>query len=337
VKGGREAYYRGEIAKAIVDYCQKNGGFLAMEDFAAQKSNWVEPISTTYRGYTLNELPPNNQGLTALLILNILEGLDLQGMRNDPGGYYHTIIEATKIAFADRNRYIADPAFAKLPVKALISKEYAVKRRALLDPKRAIDPPAYGDIKMGSDTTYFTVVDKDRNAVSFINSLFNSFGSGIVAGETGIMLHNRGSGFSLDPNHPNALEPGKRPFHTLIPAMVFKGDKLWMSYGVMGGDIQAQGHSQVLINLVDRGMNLQQAIDAPRIRYISGKGVMLEDTLPADVIANLVQRGHERVLPPEGIKHRALMGGGQAIMIDPDTGALSGGSDPRKDGMAIGY
>ena len=337
VKGGRDAYYRGEIARAIVDYCQKHGGFLSLEDFAAQKSTWVEPISTTYHGYTLNELPPNNQGLTALLILNILEGIDLQAMRTDPVLYYHTLIEATKIAFADRNRFIADPAFVKLPVKELISKDYAAKRRALIDPKRAIDPPAYGNVQMGSDTTYFTVVDKDRNAVSFINSLFNSFGSGIVAGETGIMLHNRGSGFSLDPNHPNKLEPGKRPFHTLIPARVFKEDKLLMSYGVMGGDIQAQGHSQVLINLVDRGMNLQQAIDASRIRYIGGKGVMLEDTLPANVINGLIERGHERVMPPAGIKHRALMGGGQAIMIDPDTGALGGGSDPRKDGQAIGY
>jgi gamma-glutamyltranspeptidase/glutathione hydrolase len=337
VKGGREVYYHGEIAKAIVDYCQKNGGFLAMEDFAAQKSNWVEPIATTYRDHQLYELPPNNQGLTALIILNILEGLDIKGMRDDAVQYYHTLVEATKIAFADRNRFIADPAFAKIPVKELISKEYAAKRRALINPKRAIDPPAYGDVQMGSDTTYFTVVDKDRNAVSFINSLFNSFGSGIVAGETGIMLHNRGSGFSLDPNHPNKLEPGKRPFHTLIPAMVFKNDKLLMSYGVMGGDIQAQGHSQVLVNLVDREMNLQQAIDAPRIRYISGKGVMLEDTLPSDVINGLVERGHERVLPPAGIKHRALMGGGQAIMIDPESGALSGASDPRKDGIAIGY
>ena len=338
VKGGREAYYRGEIAKAIVDYCQKHGGFLSMEDFAAQKSNWVEPISTTYRGYTLHELPPNNQGLTALLLLNILEGIDLKGMRSDPVLYYHTMVEATKIAFADRNRYIADPAFAKVPVKELLAKDYASTRRALINPKRAIDPPAYGTIQMGSDTTYFTVVDKDRNAISFINSLFNSFGSGIVAGETGIMLHNRGTGFSLDPNHPNKLEPGKRPFHTLIPAMVFNKDgKLLMSYGVMGGDIQAQGHTQVLVNLVDRGMNLQQAIDAPRVRYISGRGVMLEDTLPATVIDGLVARGHERVLPPAGIKHRALMGGGQAIMIDPDTGALSGASDPRKDGLAIGY
>ena len=190
---------------------------------------------------------------------------------------------------------------------------------------------------MGSDTTYFTVVDKDRNAVSFINSIFNSFGSGIVAGDTGIMLHNRGTGFVLQADHPNRLEPGKRPFHTLIPAMVFKDGKLLMSYGVMGGDIQAQGHAQVLINLIDRGLNLQQAIDAPRIRYISGRGVMMEEGLTAPVIAALIARGHERVLPPEGVMHRALMGGGQAIMIDPDTGALVGASDIRKDGLAIGY
>jgi gamma-glutamyltranspeptidase/glutathione hydrolase len=190
---------------------------------------------------------------------------------------------------------------------------------------------------MGSDTTYFTVVDKDRTAVSFINSLFNSFGSGIVAGETGIMLQNRGTGFSLEPGHPNQLEPGKRPFHTLIPAMVFKDGKLLMSYGVMGGDIQAQGHAQVLINLADRGMNLQQAIEAPRVRYISGRGVMLEETMASPVIDALVRRGHERMLPPAGIMHRALMGGGQAIMIDPATGALSGASDPRKDGLALGY
>jgi gamma-glutamyltranspeptidase / glutathione hydrolase len=335
--GGRDAYYRGEIGRAIVDYCQKNGGYLTMEDLAEHKSTWVEPISTSYRDHTLYEFPPNNQGLTALLLLNILEGIDLQSMRNDPERYYHTLIEATKIAFADRNRYIADPAFAKVPVQELLSKDYAAKRRALINPDKAIDPPAYGEVKMGSDTTYFTVVDKDRNAVSFINSIFNSFGSGIVAGETGIMLHNRGTGFVLQADHPNRLQPGKRPFHTLIPAMVFKDGRLLMTYGVMGGDIQAQGHAQVLINLIDRGLNLQQAIDAPRIRYIAGRGVMLEDTLGASVIAALVARGHERVLPPAGIMHRALMGGGQAIMIDPRTNALLGASDIRKDGLAIGY
>jgi gamma-glutamyltranspeptidase / glutathione hydrolase len=336
-KGGRDVYYRGEIGRAIVDYCQKNGGYLTMEDLGEHKSTWVEPISTTYRGHTLYEFPPNNQGLTALLLLNILEGVDLASMRNDPARYYHTLIEATKIAFADRNRYIADPAFAKVPVQELLSRDYAAKRRALINPDKAIDPPAYGEVKMGSDTTYFTVVDKDRNAVSFINSLFNSFGSGVVAGDTGIMLHNRGTGFVLQADHPNRLEPGKRPFHTLIPAMVFKDGRLLMTYGVMGGDIQAQGHAQVLINLIDRGLNLQQAIDAPRVRYVSGRGVMLEDTLPPSVVADLVARGHERVLPPAGIMHRALMGGGQAIMIDPQTGALLGASDIRKDGLAIGY
>jgi gamma-glutamyltranspeptidase/glutathione hydrolase len=336
-RGGRDAFYRGEIARAIVDYCQKNGGFLSLEDFASHTSTWVDPISTTYRGYTLHELPPNNQGLTALILLNILEGIDLKGMRTDAVLYYHTLIEATKIAFADRNRFIADPAFAKLPIKELLSKDYAARRRALIDPARAIDAPAYGDIRMGSDTTYFTVVDKDRNAVSFINSIFNSFGSGIVAGETGIMLHNRGTGFSLVPDHPNRFEPGKRPFHTLIPAMVFKDGSLLMSYGVMGGDIQAQGHVQVLVNLVDRGMNLQQAIDAARIRYISGRSVMMEEELTAPVITGLVGRGHERALPGPGLTHRALMGGGQAIMIDPATNALLGASDWRKDGLALGY
>jgi gamma-glutamyltranspeptidase/glutathione hydrolase len=336
-RGGRDAFYRGEIGRALVDYCQANGGFLSMEDLASQKAEWVEPISTTYRGHTLYELPPNGQGLTALLLLNILEPIDLASMRAQPERYYHTLIEATKIAFADRNRYIADPAFTKIPVKELLSKDYAATRRVLIDPNKAIDPPSYGDIRMSTDTTYFSVIDKDRNAVSFINSIFNAFGSGIVAGETGIMLHNRGTGFSLDPGHPNRFEPGKRPFTTLIPAMVFKDEKLLMSYGVMGGDVQAQGHAQVLVNLIERGLNLQEAIDAPRVRYISGRGVMMEDGLTQPVIDALVARGHERILPGPGLTHRALMGGGQAIMIDPATGALLGASDSRKDGLALGY
>jgi gamma-glutamyltranspeptidase/glutathione hydrolase len=335
--GGRDAFYRGPIAKAIVDYCQANGGFLSMEDLAAHRAEWVQPISTTYKGYTLHEMPPNNQGLTALILLNILEGIDLKALADDPVAYHHTLIEATKIAFADRNRHIADPAFAKLPVDQLIAKDYAAKRRALIDPARAIEPPAYGEFNLGADTTYFTVIDKDRNAVSFINSIFNSFGSGIVAGDTGIMLHNRGTGFSLQAGHPNIYAPGKRPFTTLVPAMVTKDGNLLISYGVMGGDIQTQGHVQVLVNMVERGLNLQEAIDAPRVRYISGKGVMMEDELTQPVIDGLVARGHERVLPPNGLRHRIFMGGGQAIMIDPATGALLGASDSRKDGLAIGY
>ena len=336
-QGGRDAFYRGPIGRAIVDYCQQNGGFLTMEDLAAQRSEWVEPISTVYKGHTLFEIPPNGQGLTALLTLNILEGIDLQSMRNQPDLYYHTMIEATKLAFADRNRYIADPAFAATPVKQLLSKEYAAQRRALIDPAKAMDAPPAGDIPVGSDTTYFSVVDKDRNAVSFINSLFHAFGSGVVAGDTGIMLQNRGAGFSLDPTHPNRLEPGKRPFHTIIPAMVFKDGKLLMSFGVMGGDVQPQGHAQVLVNLIDRGLGLQQAIEAPRTRYISRRNVMLEEALGAEVIARLVARGHTREMPPAGYTHRALMGGGQAILIDPVTGALAGASDSRKDGLALGY
>jgi len=334
-RGGRDAFYKGEIARSIADYCQKNGGFISMEDLAAQKSEWVEPISTNYRGYTVYEIPPNGQGLTALLMLNILEGFDLASMSSEPDRFYHTLIEATKLAFADRNRYIADPAFARVPVAELLSKEYAAKRRALIDPNKALNLVNPGEINVGSDTTYFTVVDKDGNAVSFINSLFDAFGSGIVAGDTGIVLQNRGSGFSLDPNHPNRIEPGKRPLHTIIPAMVFKDNKLFMSFGVMGGAIQPQGHVQVLVNLIDLGMGLQQAIDSPRYRYVNGRSVLLEDEIPANVIDRLMAMGHVRASPPGAL--RSSMGGGQAIMIDPVSKTLMGASDPRKDGLAIGY
>jgi gamma-glutamyltranspeptidase/glutathione hydrolase len=331
-RGGRDAFYKGEVGRAIVDYCQKNGGFLSMQDLAQHKSEWVDPIATDYRGYKVYECPPNGQGLTALLALNILEGFDLASMNARPDLYYHTLIEAMKLAFADRNRYIADPAFAKVPVRQLLSKEYAASRRALINPERAIADPEAGVVTGESDTTYFTVVDKDRNAVSFINSLFEEFGSGIVAGDTGIVLHDRGSGFSLDPKHPNHIEPGKRPFHTLIPAMVFKDGKLFMSFGVMGGAIQPQGHVQVLTNIIDLGMNLQQAIEAPRFRYQSGNRVILEDAMTEPIISSLIAKGHRRAT-----QSGASMGGGQAIMIDPATGALMGGSDPRKDGMALGY
>jgi gamma-glutamyltranspeptidase/glutathione hydrolase len=333
--GGRDAFYKGEIARAIVDYCEKNGGFISLADLAVQKSDWVEPISTDYRGYTVYEIPPNGQGLTALLTLNILEGFDLAALSAQPDRYYHTLIEATKLAFADRNRYIADPAFSKVPVVELLSKDYAAKRRALIDPNKALDAPPPGEIKVSSDTTYLTVVDKDGNAVSFINSLFDSFGSGIVAGDTGIVLQNRGSSFSLDRAHPNHLEPGKRPFHTIIPAMVFKDSKLFMSFGVMGGGIQPQGHVQVLVNIIDLGMGLQQAIDAPRYRYMRGKDVLLEDDIPATVIDRLIVLGHVRASPPGVL--RSSMGGGQAIMIDPVNRTLLGASDQRKDGLAIGY
>lgn len=335
-RGGRDAFYKGEIAKAIVDYCQKNGGLLSMQDLAEQRSEWVEPISTNYRGYTVYEIPPNGQGLTALLALNILEGFDLSSMGSQPDLYYHTLIEAIKLAFADRNRYIADPAFAKVPVAQLLSKEYAARRRALINPDRAIQAPTPGEVAIkNGDTTYLTVVDKDRNAVSFINSLFDIFGSGVVAGDTGIVLQNRGAGFTLDPDHPNRIEPGKRPFHTIIPAMVLKDGKLFMSYGVMGGAMQPQGHVLVLTNLIDLGMGLQQAIEAPRFRYWGGNQVIIEDAMTEAVIMRLIERGHNRLAPPDPTP--SAMGGAQAIMVDPVSGTLMGASDPRKDGLALGY
>jgi gamma-glutamyltranspeptidase / glutathione hydrolase len=334
-KGGRDAFYKGEIAQAIADYCRKNGGFITVEDLAATKHDWVEPISTNYRGYTVYQIPPNGQGLTALITLNILEGFDLKKLSAQPDRYYHTLIEATKLAFADRNRYIADPSFAKVPVAQLLSKDYAARRRALIDPNKALDSPPAGEINVGSDTTYLTVVDKDGNAVSFINSIFDAFGSGIVAGDTGIVLQNRGTAFSLAADHPNRLEPGKRPFHTIIPAMVFKDGELLMSFGVMGGGIQPQAHVQVLVNIIDRGMNLQQAIDAARYRFMNGKSVLFEDELGASVIDRLISMGHVRA-KPSGVL-RSSMGGGQAIMIDPVSKTLMGASDPRKDGMALGY
>ena len=331
--GGRDAFYKGAIARAISDYCAKNGCLITMDDLAAQKSEWVQPISTNYRGYTVYEIPPNGQGVTALIALNILEGMDLSSMSRER--YYHSLIEATKLAFADRNTYIADPKFAKVPTEQLLSKDYAAKRRALIDPDKALNNPPAGDINWGSDTTYFTVVDRDGNAVSFINSLFDAFGSGVVAGDTGVVLQNRGSGFSLDPASVNRLEPGKRPFHTIIPAMVFKNNKLFLSFGVMGGAIQAQAHVQVLSSLIDRRLTLQEAIDAPRYRFTEGKEVLLEDGFGIDLIESLLRKGHIRAKPP-GIM-RSSMGGGQAIMIDPVNGTLMGASDHRKDGLALGY
>src|SRR4029078_7366958 len=291
-----------------------------------------EPISTNYRGYTVYEIPPNGQGLTALLTLNILEGFDLAALSRQPVRYYHTLIEATKLAFADRNRYIADPAFSKGPVTELLSKDYAAKRRALINPNKALDAPPPGEINVGSDTTYFTVVDKDGNAVSFINSLFDAFGSGVVGGDTGIVFQNRGSAFSLEPKHPNAIAPGKRPFHTLIPAMVMKDNQLFMSFGVMGGAIQAQGHVQVLVHVIDLKMVLQEAIDAPRYRITNGRNVLMEDELGSSVIDQLLGLGHVRATPVGVL--RSSMCGGQAIMIDPVSRTLMGASDARKDGLA---
>jgi gamma-glutamyltranspeptidase / glutathione hydrolase len=332
---GRDAFYQGEIARQIVQFSQENAGFFTLEDFRSHTTEWVEPIGTDYRGHTILELPPNGQGITALIALNILEGFDLAGMDYGSAPYYHLLIEATKQAFADRNRYIADPAFADLPIDGLLSKGYAKARRQEMSRERAGFYGAGSPLPFGN-TVYVACVDREGNVVSLINSVFAAFGSGVVAGDTGICLQNRGSGFVADPQHPNALAPGKRPLHTIIPAMILKDGRPWVCFGVMGGDVQPQGHTQVVINLIDFRMNVQDAIEAPRYRFMGGKLVALERAIPDEVRRALEAMGHE-LFPYGAMPPGTPYGGGQAIMIDHEQGVLQGGSDHRKDGCAIGY
>jgi gamma-glutamyltranspeptidase/glutathione hydrolase len=332
---GRDAFYRGDIARRIVQFSQENGGYFTLDDFASHTTEWVEPIRTDYRGYTVLELPPNGQGITALIALNILEGYNLAGMEYGSAAYYHLLIEATKQAFADRNRYVADPAYAAVPVQGLLSKAYAATRRQEIAPNRAGDYTP-GDPGAFGNTVYVSCVDGERNVVSLIHSLFMGFGSGIVAGDTGICLHNRGAGFVADPAHPNVLAPGKRPLHTIIPAMILKDARPWLCYGVMGGDMQAQGHVQVAINMIDFDMNIQEALEAPRYRILGGRRVALERAISPEIRQQLEAMGHD-LLPYGEIPPGTPYGGGQAILIDHDRGVLQGGSDFRKDGCALGH
>ena len=341
-KGGRDAFYRGPIARAIATDMQKRKGLLAESDFASHTSDWTRPISTNYRGYDVLEFPPNTQGVVALEMLNILESSDLKVLGHNSAAYLHLLVEAKKIAFADRDAWLADPAAT--PAKALermLSKDYAAQRCKEINPDRAAreykplslsgaSPAGEEHPQAHGDTIYLTAADKDGNVISLIQSIYESFGAGIVAGDTGITLHNRGSLFSLRPDHPNALAPGKRPFHTLVPAMVMKDQRPWLSFGVMGGDMQPQGHVQVLLNLIDFGMNVQEAGEAPRFRH-TANGLALESAISPEARFGLDARGH-RVITGVGV-----FGGFQGILIDPKTGVLMGGSDPRKDGLAIGW
>ncbi len=341
-RGGRDAFYRGPIAKAIAADMQARKGLLTDADFAAHRSDWVQPISTTYRGYEVLEMPPNTQGAVALEMLNILEGFDLKALGHNSAAYLHLLVEAKRIAFADRDGWLADyDAVPKTALERMLSKEYASERRKSIDPERAAS--SYQPLSLGSaapspaaapeargDTIYLTAADRDGNVVSLIQSIFENFGSGIVAGDTGIVLHNRGNLFSLQPGHPNYLAPRKRPFHTLVPAMVLKDKRPWLSFGVMGGDMQPQGHVQVLLNLIDFGMNVQEAGEAPRFRH-SAAGLALESAITPEARYGLDARGH-RVIHSVGV-----FGGFQGILIEPKTGVLMAGSDPRKDGMAIGW
>ncbi|TGN62400.1 gamma-glutamyltransferase [Paracoccus liaowanqingii] len=323
---GRAAFYDGDLARAMVAHLQSLGGVHDPADWAATRSDAVTPISTGYRGYRVHQVPPNNQGLTALVMLDILSGFDLAALDPDGTERLHLEIEASRLAYADRDRHLGeDPGLAA----RLLAPGHAPGLRAAIHPDRRIESLPEPELAT-SDTVYISVVDRDRNAVSFINSTYHSFGAGITCPQTGIIFQNRGASFRLDAAHPNALAPRKRPLHTIMPGMVTKDGHAVMPYGVMGGDYQPAGHVHLLANLLDYGMDLQQAIDHPRA-FHDGRVVQVERGVPARTIAGLQDRGHEVACAAE--PH----GGAQAIWIDRERGTLTGASDPRKDGIALGY
>ena len=340
---GRDAFYKGEIADKIDKFMQENGGFLRKVDFEKHTSTWVDPVSVNYRGYDVFELPPNGQGIATLQILNILEGFDLKTMGRNSPDTLHTMIEAKKIAWADRAKYYADPAFAKIPLTTLLSKEYAAERRKLIDPNRATKTVAAGKIDNG-DTIYMCAADDEGNMVSLIQSNYRGMGSGIVVPGLGFMFQDRGELFSIEPGHANVYAPGKRPFHTIIPGFVMKDGKPWEAFGVMGGGMQPQGHVQVLTNQIDFGLNVQEAGDASRWQHEgdneptgekmeNGGYVNLETGIPAETQRELKKRGHDVRLDVGGY------GGYQAIKVEMHDGQriYVGASESRKDGQAAGY
>ena len=340
---GRDAFYRGDMARAMAEYMAEQGGFLTVDDLARHESEWVTPESVNYRGYDVHELPPNGQGIAALQILNLLEGYDIAAMGFGSADYIHTFVEAKKLAFEDRARFYTDPDFFEAPIAALLSDEYAAARRRLIDPERAATTLPTGDPRLeDGDTIYLTVADSAGNMVSLIQSNYRGMGSGMTPGELGFMLQDRGELFALDPNHPNVYAPGKRPFHTIIPAFVTKDGKPLMSFGLMGGAMQPQGHAQIIVNIVDFGMNLQEAGDAARIRHsgssqptgsvmTNGGTVYLESGFADEVRRDLESRGHRLGDGAGGF------GGYQAILYDADAGVYYGASESRKDGQAQGY
>ncbi|MBE0674290.1 MAG: gamma-glutamyltransferase [Bacteroidales bacterium] len=341
VKGGRNEFYRGSIARTIGDFMKSQGGYLTYDDMARHRSEWIEPVSTTYRGYEVWELPPNGQGIAALQMLNILEGYDIQSMGFGSAEYIHVFTEAKKLAFEDRAKYYSDPAFANIPLKELISKPYAAERRKLIDRERSA--LRYDAGKFDADNTiYLTVADKFGNMVSLIQSNYRGMGSGMCPPGLGFILQDRGELFSLSEGHNNVYAPGKRPFHTIIPAFITRGGKPWISFGVMGGDMQPQGHVQIVVNLIDFKMNLQEAGDAPRIYHAGSSeptgsimtdgGVMyLESGFRWESIQELMRMGHKVQWNLGGY------GGYQAIMWDDKNKVYYGASESRKDGQAAGY
>src|SRR3954466_4986327 len=342
---GRDAFYKGEIADKIDKFMRENGGFLRKADFEKHTSTWVDPVSTNYRGYDVFELPPNGQGIAALQILNILEGYDLKAMGRNSPDTLHTMIEAKKIAWADRAHFYADPDFAKIPLAGLLSKSYAAERRKLIDPAKAAKTVTAGNPALDhGDTIYMCAADDEGNMVSLIQSNYRGMGSGIVVPGLGFMFQDRGQLFAMEPGHANVYAPGKRPFHTIIPGFVMKDKKPWLAFGVMGGDMQPQGHVQVLTNMIDFGMNLQEAGDASRWQHEgdneptgekmeTGGYVDLESGIPAETQRELKKRGHDVRLDVGGY------GGYQAIRVEMHDGqrVYVGASESRKDGQAAGY
>jgi gamma-glutamyltranspeptidase / glutathione hydrolase len=366
---GRDVFYKGEIADKIDNFMRTNGGFLRKADFEKHTSTWVEPVSTNYRGYDVFELPPNGQGIAALQILNILEGFDLRAMGRNSPETLHTMIEAKKIAWADRAKFYADPAFAKIPLAGLLSKKYAAERRKLIDPNHAAKTVSPGSVEAGvspanptasqptllplqarsvladGDTIYLCTADDEGNMVSLIQSNYRGMGSGIVVPGLGFMFQDRGELFSMDPTHANAYAPGKRPFHTIIPGFVMKDGKPWEAFGVMGGGMQPQGHVQVLTNQIDFGLNVQEAGDASRWQHEgdneptgekiteSGGYVEVESGIPYETVRELRKKGHDVRFDVGGY------GGYQAIKVEMHDGqrVYVGASESRKDGMAAGY
>ena len=341
---GRDEFYKGEMAVIISDFMQKQGGFLSYEDLSSHRSEWIEPVSTNYRGYDVWELPPNGQGIAALQMLNILEHYDMHSYGFGSPEHIHYFVEAKKLAFEDRAKCYADMDFYPVPVQQIISKEYAAQRRVSISDSRAARTPQPGVLADTDNTIYLTVADKEGNMVSFIQSNYRGMGSGMVPSGLGFMLQDRGELFSLDPAHANAYAPGKRPFHTIIPAFVTKDGKPFLSLGVMGGDFQPLGHVQILLNILDFGMNVQEAGDAPRIDHLGsssptgeardadGGKVVLENGFSSSTIRRLMEMGHQVSYGFGG-----SFGGYQAIMYDEQRKVFFGASESRKDGCAMGY
>jgi gamma-glutamyltranspeptidase/glutathione hydrolase len=342
---GRDAFYRGEIARTIDAFMRDAGGFLRYEDLAEHRSDWIEPVSVNYHGYDVWELPPNGQGIAALQMLQLAKGFDLRAAGFGGADHLHWLVEAKKLAFEDRARFYADPAFAEVDVAALISADYADQRRALINPRRAAKSVSPGNPATSEgDTVFLTIADKDRNMVSLIQSNFRGFGCGLCPPGLGFCLQNRGELFDLTPGRPNSFAPGKRPFHTIIPAMLTRDGRPVMSFGVMGGDMQPQGHVQILVNLLDFGMSLQEAGDAPRFHHIGsteptgeaadpkGGELQLESGLAPETVRELVRRGHRVTAAPA-----SEFGGYQAIWYDAAADVYFGATESRKDGVALGY